>query len=153
MIQYFVRYFLFDILGLHHSFLDFQFYRYQEHHGFSMPFDNMAYAEGNHSKSVIADSLLLPWGIPIRNAWTVEDVCVSYKPQDYSIVAPSTPDDGSIKEPGNGKNWLDKAPNRTFADEVAKKTREDVVKENKKRSSGGIGLGVSIIGVAIVMLF
>lgn len=90
------------MIGLHHAFIDYQLVRYQEHHGSSLEYEGSEYGE-----TASENDLMLPWGIPVRNVLdTRADVCVEYVPQDYSIVVPGVPDDGSIKEPGSAENWL-----------------------------------------------
>jgi hypothetical protein len=130
--------------------------RYQDHHQ-SYEFDSEKY---ENSRDFTADSHLLPWNIPVRNVMNVDDVCVSYKPQDYSIVVPGTPDDGELKTPGVGEHWLNKAGvNHTIAESVQEHTDEDVVEEREKiveekkaDSGGGVSLVVSFWILSVVVL-
>jgi hypothetical protein len=108
--------------------MDFQFVRYQEHHG-SYEFESSAYDKGVET----GDSLLVPGSIAVKNVMKTDDVCVSYKVQDYSIVVPGVPDDGSIKTPGVPENWLDKeGVNPEIAKEERADTNEAVSDEREK---------------------
>jgi hypothetical protein len=124
--------------------IDYQYVRYQEYHN-SYDFDGAAYNE-----DLNLDSRLQPWGIPVRDIIRTKDVCVSYKIQDYSIVVPGKPNDGSKKEPVIGEFTPD-GINRTFVDDVLEEATqdrvEDVVKSRKNEKGSGVVLGVSMLAV------